>query len=273
MKLSGIYFITKSKKSNIMCEFIAEFLGTLLLMLLGNGVVANVVLNKTKGQNSGWIVIAMGWGLAVFVGVAVAGPISGAHLNPAVTIGLAAAGLFAWSKVVMFIVAQMLGAAVGTTLVWLMYRDHFNSTEDGDAKLACFCTGPAIRNIPSNAISEIIGTFVLVLVIFYMVGPSLEGQGIEHAKLGLGTLGALPVGFLIIAIGLSLGGTTGYAINPARDLAPRIMHAILPMNNKGGSDWGYALVPVIAPIIGCLLAAGLYLFLSSESCPLIGLFN
>lgn len=256
-----------------MCEFVAEFLGTMLLILLGNGVVANVVLNKTKGQNSGWIVIAMGWGLAVFVGVAVAGPVSGAHLNPAVTIGLAVAGLFAWSKVVLFITAQMLGAAVGAFLVWLMYRDYFNSTEDGGAKLACFSTGPAIRNLPSNAISEVIGTFVLVFVIFYMVGPSLEGHGIEHAKLGLGTLGALPVGFLIIAIGLSLGGTTGYAINPARDLGPRIMHALLPMKNKGTSDWGYALIPIIAPIVGAVLAASLFMFLSSESCPLINVFN
>ncbi len=245
----------------------------MLLILLGNGVVANVVLNKTKGNNSGWIVISFGWGLAVFVGVAVAGPVSGAHLNPAVTIGLAIAGLFAWSKVVLFILAQMVGAATGAFLVWLMYRDHFNQTEDGDAKLACYSTGPAIRNYTSNAISEIIGTFVLVFVIFYLVGPSLEGQGIEHAKIGLGTLGALPVALLIVAIGLSLGGTTGYAINPARDLGPRIMHAILPMKNKGTSDWAYSLIPVIAPIVGAALSAWLYLFLSSASCPLINLFN
>jgi glycerol uptake facilitator protein len=256
-----------------MCEIIAEFLGTMLLILLGNGVVANVVLNGTKGNNGGWIVITMGWGLAVFVGVAVAGPVSGAHLNPAVTIGLAVAGLFAWSKVALFIVAQIVGAAVGAFLVWLMYRDHFNSTEDGGAKLACFSTGPAIRNFTSNAISEIIGTFVLVFVIFYMVGPSLEGNGIEHAKLGLGTLGALPVGFLVVAIGLSLGGTTGYAINPARDFGPRIMHAILPMKNKGTSDWGYALIPILAPLAGAIIAALLFMYLSSQSCYLITLFN
>ena len=244
-----------------MSEFIAEFLGTMLLILLGNGVVANVVLNKTKGQNSGWIVISLGWGLAVFTGVAVAGPISGAHLNPAVTIGLAVAGMFAWSKVGLFIVAQMLGAALGAFLVWLMYLDHFNSTEDGEAKLACFSTGPAIRNLISNAISEIIGTFVLVFVIFYLAGPSLEATGMEDVKIGLGTLGALPVGLLIVVIGLSLGGTTGYAINPARDLGPRIMHAILPMDNKGTSDWGYALIPVFAPIVGAVIAAVLFMFL------------
>ncbi|MGQ1909894.1 MIP/aquaporin family protein [Marinifilum sp. RC60d5] len=256
-----------------MCEIIAEFLGTMLLILLGNGVVANVVLNKTKGNNGGWIVITLGWGLAVFVGVAVAGPVSGAHINPAVTIGLAVAGLFAWSKVALFIIAQILGAAMGAFLVWLMYRDHFNSTEDGEAKLACYSTGPAIRNFASNAISEIIGTFVLVFVIFYMVGPSLEGQGIEHAKLGLGTLGALPVALLVVAIGLSLGGTTGYAINPARDLGPRIMHAILPMKNKGTSDWGYSLIPVIAPVVGAIVAALLFMYLSSQSCYLLTLFN
>lgn len=244
-----------------MNEFIAEFLGTMLLILLGNGVVANVVLNKTKGNNSGWIVISFGWGLAVFVAVAVAGPISGAHINPAVTIGLAVAGMFAWSKVGLFIAAQMLGAAMGAFLVWLMYRDHFNATEDGGAKLACFSTGPAIRKLGSNAISEIIGTFVLVFVIFYLAGPSFEATGIKGAKIGLGTLGALPVGLLIVAIGLSLGGTTGYAINPARDLGPRIMHAILPMDNKGTSDWGYSLVPIVAPVLGAVIAAVLFMYL------------
>ncbi|MPQ47941.1 MIP family channel protein [Marinifilum sp. N1E240] len=244
-----------------MSEFVAEFIGTMLLILLGNGVVANVVLNKTKGNNSGWIVITMGWGLAVFTGVAVAGPVSGAHINPAVTIGLALAGMFAWSKVGLFIAAQMLGAAMGAFLVWLMYRDHFNSTEDGGAKLACFSTGPAIRNIGSNAISEVIGAFVLMFVIFYLAGPSLEAAGMEGAKIGLGTLGALPVALLVVAIGLSLGGTTGYAINPARDLGPRIMHAILPMQNKGTSDWAYSLVPIVAPIVGTAIAAFLFMYL------------
>jgi len=244
-----------------MNEFIAEFLGTMLLILLGNGVVANVVLNGTKGNNGGWMVITMGWGLAVFTGVAVAGPVSGAHLNPAVTIGLSIAGMFAWSKVGLFIAAQMLGAAMGAFLVWLMYRDYFNATEDGGAKLACFSTGPAIRNLASNAISEIIGTFVLVFVIFYLAGPSLQASGMEGAKIGLGTLGALPVALLVVAIGLSLGGTTGYAINPARDLGPRIMHAILPMKNKGTSDWGYALVPIVAPVLGAAIAALMFMSL------------
>jgi len=244
-----------------MSEFIAEFLGTMLLILLGNGVVANVVLNGTKGNNGGWMVITMGWGLAVFVGVAVAGPISGAHINPAVTIGLALAGMFAWAKVGLFILAQMLGAAVGAFLVWLMYRDHFNSTECGGSKLACFSTGPAIRNISSNAISEIIGAFVLMFVIFYLAGPSLQASGMEGAKIGLGTLGALPVALLVVAIGLSLGGTTGYAINPARDLGPRVMHAILPMKNKGTSDWGYALVPIVAPVLGAAIAAFMFMSL------------
>ncbi len=244
-----------------MSEFIAEFLGTMLLILLGNGVVANVVLNGTKGNNGGWMVITMGWGLAVFVGVAVAGPISGAHINPAVTIGLALAGMFAWAKVGLFILAQMLGAAMGAFLVWLMYRDHFNSTECGGSKLACFSTGPAIRNISSNAISEIIGAFVLMFVIFYLAGPSLQASGMEGAKIGLGTLGALPVALLVVAIGLSLGGTTGYAINPARDLGPRVMHAILPMKNKGTSDWGYALVPIVAPVLGAAIAAFMFMSL------------
>lgn len=244
-----------------MSEFIAEFLGTMLLILLGNGVVANVVLNGTKGNNGGWMVITMGWGLAVFVGVAVAGPISGAHINPAVTIGLALAGMFAWAKVGLFILAQMLGAAMGAFLVWLMYRDHFNSTECGGSKLACFSTGPAIRNISSNAISEIIGAFVLMFVIFYLAGPSLQASGMDGAKIGLGTLGALPVALLVVAIGLSLGGTTGYAINPARDLGPRVMHAILPMKNKGTSDWGYALVPIVAPVLGAAIAAFMFMSL------------
>lgn len=244
-----------------MSEFLAEFLGTMLLVLLGNGVVANVVLNDTKGNNGGWIVITLAWGLAVFVGVAVAGPYSGAHLNPAVTIGLAVANLFPWVKVGTFILSQMLGAATGAFLVWLMYRDHFNATGDGGAKLACFSTGPAIRKFSSNFISELIGTFVLVFVIFYLAGPSIEAQGLEGVKLGLGTLGALPVALLVVAIGLSLGGTTGYAINPARDLGPRIMHAILPMNSKGNSDWSYALIPVIAPILGAVIAASLFMSL------------
>lgn len=242
-----------------MNEYIAEVIGTMLLVLLGNGVVANVLLKGTKGNNSGWIVISLGWGLAVFIGVAVAGPVSGAHINPAVTIGLAMSGMFPWSEVMMYIAAQLLGAATGAFFVWLFYRDHFNQTDDAAAQLACYATGPAIRKPVSNLISEIIGTFVLVFVILYIAEPSLELEGVESPKIGLGTLGALPVALLVTAIGLSLGGTTGYAINPARDLPPRIMHALLPMKNKGGSDWSYSWIPVLGPMLGAIIAAVLFI--------------
>lgn len=234
-----------------MTPFLAEFIGTAILILLGDGVVANVVLNKTKGNGGGWIVITMGWGMAVFTAVFCVAAISGAHLNPAVTVGLAMAGNFAWVDAPMYILAQMLGAGAGAFLVWLMYRDHFEATEDQGTILAVFSTGPEIRNSTSNLISEIVGTFVLVFGVLFMVAA-------DH---GLGALDALPVGLLVLAIGLSLGGTTGYAINPARDLGPRIMHAILPISNKGSSDWGYSWIPVIGPIIGGLLAAGAYLLL------------
>lgn len=234
-----------------MTPFLAETLGTMLLILLGNGVVANVVLKDTKGSNSGWIVITLGWGMAVFTAVFCVAAYSGAHLNPAVTVGLAVAGNFSWADVPYFIIAQMLGACIGAFLVWLMYKDHFNITTDAGTQRAAFCTEPAIRNTPSNLISEAIGTFVLVFGVLYMVSP----------EYGLGPLDALPVGLLVLAIGLCLGGTTGYAINPARDLGPRIMHALLPINGKGGSDWGYSWIPVVGPIIGGVVAAGLYLAL------------
>ena len=242
-----------------MNEYIAEFIGTFLLILLGNGVVANVSLKDTLGHKGGWIVVSLGWGMGVFVGVSVAGPVSGAHINPAVTLGLAAAGQFAWSQVVPFIVAQMLGASAGALTVWLFYRHHFNRTEDPGAQLGCFSTAPAIRKPVSNFISELIGTFVLIFVILYIAEPTISLGVDESAKIGLGTLGALPVALLVTAIGLSLGGTTGYAINPARDLGPRIMHAILPMEHKGSSDWKYAWIPVIGPFTGAAIAALLYL--------------
>ena len=242
-----------------MNEYIAEVIGTMLLILLGNGAVANVVLPGTKGHNGGWIVITVGWGLGVFAGVTVAGPVSGAHINPAVTIGLALTGLFPWAKVAMFILSQMLGASIGAFLVWLFYRHHFNKAEDPATQLGCFSTGPAIRKTASNLISEIIGTFVLIFVLLYISEPSMNIEGIEESKIGLGTLGALPVALLVTAIGLSLGGTTGYAINPARDLGPRIMHSILPMNKKGTSDWSYSWIPIIGPLGGAAIAAVLYL--------------
>jgi len=241
----------------------AEFVGTALLVLLGNGVVANVVLPKTKGSGSGWIVITFGWAMAVFVAVWCVEPISGAHINPAVTIGLALAEKFTWEQVPGFIAAQMTGAIVGAALVFLFYRDHYAASNDPDAKLATFATTPAIRNLPGNLVSEIIGTFVLMFAVLMAVEPSItQGDALDLAKpglkIGLGSLGALRVGLLVLAIGLSLGGTTGYAINPARDLGPRIAHAILPIPGKRDSDWAYAWVPIVGPFLGAALAVLLW---------------
>ncbi len=233
---------------NTMTLFIGEIIGTALLILLGNGVVANVVLNKTKGNGGGWIVITFGWGLAVFVAVFVVGPVSGAHINPAVTIGLAVVGKISWALVPQYIMGQMIGAMIGAALVWLFYRDHLNITEDADLQLAVFATGPAIRNRLNNFISEFIGTFVLVFAVMHISSP----------EVGLGSIDALPVGFLVLSIGLSLGGTTGYAINPARDLGPRIMHSILPIKGKRDSDWQYSWIPILGPVCGALFAAGVY---------------
>jgi len=241
-----------------MSEFSAELIGTMLLILLGNGVVANVVLKGTKGNNSGWMVITTGWALAVFVGVVFAGPYSSAHLNPAVTLGLAIAGKFAWAKVGLFILAQMIGAMIGSGIVWVIYRDHFNATPEPDAKLAVFCTSPAINNLMFNFLSEVVGTFVLVFVVFYFTKAEITPA---KTQIGLGSLGALPVAFLVWSIGISLGGTTGYAINPARDFAPRIMHALLPIKNKGGSNWKYAWIPILGPVVGAVIAALVFMAL------------
>jgi glycerol uptake facilitator protein len=239
-----------------MTPFIAELIGTGALILLGNGVVANVVLTDTKGQHGGWIVITTGWALAVYVGVVIAAPYSGAHLNPAVTLAMAVAGKLPWASVLPYIVAQLLGAMTGASLVWVMYRDHFNRTPDPGLKLAAFCTSPAIRDNIPNLISEGIGTFILVFTVFFITG----GEILESkTHIGLGSVGALPVALLVWSIGLSLGGTTGYAINPARDLGPRLMHFFLPIKNKGNSDWRYAWIPVAGPILGGLLATGLYM--------------
>lgn len=237
-----------------MSPFLAEVLGTMLLIILGDGVVANVVLNQTKGQNSGWIVITAGWAFGVTVAVYAVGTFSGAHLNPAVTIGLASIGKFAWASVPGYIAAQMLGALLGATIVWLAYLPHWAVTQSQGSKLAVFCTGPAIRNPGSNLITEIIGTAVLVLGVLAILTP--KNLNPEHGwNVGLGP--AL-VGVIVWAIGLSLGGPTGYAINPARDLGPRLAHALLPIAGKGSSDWDYAWIPVVGPIIGGVLAAFLY---------------
>ena len=236
-----------------MSPFLAEIIGTAFLILLGDGVVANVVLNKTKGNNSGWIVITFGWAVAVFVGVYMAAASSGAHLNPAVTIGLAAADKFSWALVPAYIGAQFIGAMVGAFLVWVAYKKHFDETADADAKLAVFCNSPAIPNVSFNLATEIIGTFALVFGVFYIAGGN-----INDVQIKLGSLDALPVALLVLGIGLSLGGPTGYAINPARDLGPRIMHFILPIKGKGNSGWGYSWIPVVGPIIGGLLAALVY---------------
>ena len=243
-----------------MTPFVAEFFGTSLLILLGNGVVANVLLTGTKGNGGGWIVITTAWALAVFVGVVVSAPYSGAHLNPAVTIGFAISGKFPWSEVPAYLLAQLLGSMVGALLVWLKFKDHFKATEDKGLKLAAFCTSPAIRNKPSNLFSETLGTFVLIFVLFHFTSAEISDAG--KTPVGLGSVGAIPVMFLVWAIGLSLGGTTGYAINPVRDLGPRIMHSILPIPGKGSSDWSYSWVPVAGPIIGASLASCLYLLLN-----------
>ena len=242
-----------------MTPFIAEIIGTAILILLGGGVVANVVLNKTIGNNSGWIVITTGWALAVYVAVVITGPYSGAHINPAVSIGLAIAGKFPWGDVPLYVLAQMVGAMIGASSVWLFYKNHFDATEDADSKKAVFCTTPAIRHTFSNFFSEALGTFVLIFSILYFTNATINET---DTVIGLGSLGALPVAFIVWSIGLSLGGTTGYAINPARDLGPRIMHAVLPIKNKASSDWGYAWIPVLGPIAGASLAALLMLALS-----------
>lgn len=234
-----------------MTPFVGELVGTALLLLLGNGVVSNVVLRGTKGHGSGWIVITLGWAMAVFVAVFVVAAASGAHINPAVTVGLAIAGKFPWADVPLYLTAQMLGGFLGAVLMWVQYRPHFPLTDDPAAKLAVFATAPAIRSPFDNIVSEAIGTFVLVFAVLFLAG----------ADPGLRSLDALPVALIVLVVGLSLGGTTGYAINPARDLGPRLAHAVLPLHGKGSSDWGYAWVPVVGPMLGGALAGLAYLAL------------
>ena len=238
--------------------FIGELIGTMILILLGDGVVANVVLARTKGNDSGWIVITAGWGFAVAIGVYVAGWASGAHINPAVTLGLLTIGELPASQVPVYLAGQFLGAFLGAVLVYLAYLPHWAPTTDQGAKLAVFCTGPAIRHTPGNLICEIIGTAALLIGVL----------GISNANNDLASgIGPYAVGILVFAIGLSLGGPTGYAINPARDLAPRIAHALLPIPGKGGSDWSYAWVPIVGPVIGGVLGAFLYHTLFSGLTP------
>jgi len=228
-----------------MNNFLFEMIGTAFLILLGDGVVANVVLNKTKGNNGGWIVITFGWAIAVFTGVYISAAQSGAHLNPAVSIALAVADKFEWANVPLYIAGQFAGAMIGALLVWITYKKHFDETADADAKLAVFCNAPAIRNTPFNLATEMIGTFALVFGVLFITGADVK----------LGSLDALPVALLVLGIGLGLGGPTGYAINPARDLGPRIMHFLLPIKGKRDSDWSYSWIPVIGPVIGGIIAA------------------
>lgn len=236
-----------------MNAFFAEFFGTAIIIVFGGGVVANVILNKTKGNNSGWIVITFGWAVGVFTGVFIAAPFSGAHLNPAITLALFIVHKFPLSLVPLYMLAQLLGAMFGALIVWLAYKKHFDVTEDGDVKLAVFCTAPNIRHYGYNVLTEIIGTFVLTLAVLYMAAPGV----------GLGALNALPVALVVLGLGLSLGGPTGYAINPARDLGPRIMHFLLPIPLKRNSDWSYAWVPILGPFVGAAIAAGVFLLLAS----------
>ncbi len=228
-----------------MNPYLSEFIGTAVLITLGDGVVANVVLHKTKGNNGGLIAITVGWMVAVFVGVFISAKASGAHLNPVVTISLACLHKFSWSLVPGYIAAQLAGAMTGAGLVWAAYRKHFDETADKELVLAVFCTAPSIRSASHNFITELIGTFIFMLAVLFIVSPANS----------LGALDALPVALLVLGIGLSLGGPTGYAINPARDLGPRIMHALLPIRNKRSSDWSYSWIPVVAPITGGILAA------------------
>ena len=244
-----------------MHPYLAEFIGTSILLLLGAGVVANVSLKKTNAENQdSWILITSAWGFAVFVAVFISTQYSGAHLNPAVTIGLAVAKKFSWSLVPQYLIAQLRGAMFGSWLAYLTYIDHYRETKDEDTVRSTFCTGPAIKNYKNNLFSEIIGTFVLVFGVLFIVGPNINIDGYNVENFGLGSIDALPVGILVWVIGLALGGTTGYAINPARDLGPRIIHQLIPRKNKK-TEWGYSWIPVVGPSIGGVLAGLIYIMI------------
>ena len=244
-----------------MTPFFSEFLGTFVLLFLGIGVVANVSLKNTLANGSSvtgkWILITTAWGFAVFFGVIVSGDYSGGHLNPAVTVGLAAANKFAWSKVPTYILAQFLGAMAGAIMAYIFYRDHIKLKQDEEVIKGCFSTGPAIRNTTSNFISECLGTFMLVFLIFFIASPILTIDGLENIQYGIGSMDAFPVGVLVWLIGMALGGTTGYAINPVRDLGPRIIYAML-RGKKAKPDWSYAWIPIFAPLLGGFIAGVLY---------------
>jgi MIP family channel proteins len=235
-----------------MSAFLAELIGTAIIIIFGGGVVANVLLAQTKGNNSGWIVISFGWAIGVFTGVLISAPYSGAHLNPAVTLALALAHKFPVTMVGQYILAQTLGAMAGAFMVWIAYNQHFQATSDSDLKLAVFCTAPNLRSYFHNVLTETIATFVLILAVLYMATP----------EVGLGSLNALPVALVVLGLGLSVGGPTGYAINPARDFGPRLMHFILPIHQKRDSDWAYSWVPIVGPVLGAGLASLLYICLS-----------
>ena len=242
---------------SLIAQCLFEFLGTFVMILLGCGVVACVSLKHSKGEGGGWVVVTLAWGLAVMCGVFIAGPFTGAHLNPAVTLGLAVAGKFAWVSVAPYIVAQITGAFAAACTVYYFYKDHFDATDDATSKLGVFSTIPAIHNPWRNLVSEVVGTFILLIVILFI------GDEVNSSEVGLGSIGALPVALLVVAIGMSLGGTTGYAINPARDFGPRMAHSVLPIAGKGSSQWHYSWVPIVGPIMGAVLAAVVYFVIKS----------
>lgn len=246
-----------------MTKISAEIIGTMILVFLGNGVVANVLLSKTKGHgDGGWFTITMGWSLAVFMGILVSAPYSGGHLNPSVTIGLAIIGKFKWNLVPVYIFSQFIGAMLGSLLVWILYKDHFSETKNEQDKLSVFTTSPSIKNLYSNLLSEILATFIFMFVTFYLTEESIFFHQKKYPLVGLGYFGAFPSALIILGIGLSLGGTTGYAINPARDLGPRIVYSIIPLSGrKAKSNWDYAFIPVLGPLLGSGMAAALYLFI------------
>lgn len=244
-----------------MSPLIAEFIGTSILLLLGTGVVANVSLKKTIAQGqSSWVLITSAWGFAVFVGGYIVGQFSGAHLNPAVTVGLAIIGKFSWTLVPMYFATQLLGAMFGSWLAYILYIEHYRITSDENVVRSTFCTGPAIRNYKNNFFSEFLGTFMLIFGIFFVVSPNIEVEGMSMQNFGIGSLESLPVAILVWVIGISLGGTTGYAINPTRDLGPRLVYQLLPRKNKN-ADWAYAFIPILAPLCGAIVAGVLYNFL------------